>query len=150
MLSSITARQKGRCWFALRDVKELREWWGRRRQRRNGTISRFQIWESSTSQYEKIKVFENVLYFTGHNHEWMTGIKKIKKQQHYVRGGRFLSCTGGIFPKCAEVGGSHGAVRCKAAAGFVPVHCCRSPHIHLIQSHRHQMPWECQSRCLKR
>lgn len=67
-----------------------------------------------------------------------------------MRGGRFLSCTGGIFPKSAEVGGRHGAVRCKAAAGFVPVHCCRSPHIRLIQSQRHQMPWECQTQSLKR
>lgn len=67
-----------------------------------------------------------------------------------VAGGRFLSCTGGIFSKSAEVGGKHGAVQCKAAAGFVPVHRCRSPHIRLIQSHRHQMPWKCQTQSLKR
>lgn len=54
------------------------------------------------------------------------------------------------FPKSAEVGGRQGAVRCKAAAGFVPVYCCRSPHIRLIQSQRHQMPWECQTQSLKR
>lgn len=38
----------------------------------------------------------------------------------------------------------------KAAAGFVPVQRCRSPHICLIQSQRHQMPWECQTQSLKR
>lgn len=54
------------------------------------------------------------------------------------------------FPKSAEVGGKHGTVQCKAAAGFVPVHRCRSPHIRLIQSHRHQMPWKCQTQFLKR
>lgn len=54
------------------------------------------------------------------------------------------------FPKSAEVGRRHGAVQCKAATGFVPVHCCRSPRIHLIQSQRHQMPWECQTQSLKR
>lgn len=66
-------------------------------------------------------------------------------------GGRFLSfLSTGDIPKSAEVGGKHGAVQCKAAAGFLPVHRCRSPHIHLIQSHRHQMPQECQTQSLKR
>lgn len=97
MLCAIIAHQKGRCWFALRDVKEQKEWWRRRRQRRSGTISRFQVWESSTSQYEKIKVSENVLYFTGHNHEWMGWGGWGGSLTAYVRGGRFLSCTGGIF-----------------------------------------------------
>lgn len=147
MLSSITAHQKGRCWFALRDVKEQREWWRRRRQR-SGTISRFQVWESSTSQYEKIKVSENVLYFTGHNHEWMREKKKITRS--ICEGWQVFKLHWRHFLKSAEEGGRHGAVQCKAATGFVPVHCCRSPHIRLIQSQRHQMPWECQTRSLKR
>lgn len=146
MFYSITAHQKGRCWFALRDVKEQREWWRRRRQKRSGTISRFQVWESSTSQYEKIKVSGNVLYFTGHNQEWMGGGVTCS----ICAGWQVFKLHWRHFPKSAEVGGKHGAVRCKAAAGFVPVHCCRSPHIHLIQSQRHQMPWECQTQSLKR
>lgn len=145
MLYSITARQKGRCWFALQDVKEPKERW--RRQRRSGTISRLQVRERSTSQYEKIKVSENVLYFIGHNHEWVRGKKMTCS---ICEGWQVFKLHWRHFPKSAEVGGKHGAVQCKAAAGFVPVHCCRSPHIHLIQSQRHQMPWECQTQSLKR
>lgn len=56
------------------------------------------------------------------------------------RGIRSISCTWKHFPKSAVVGEEDGAVQRKAPAGFLPVHRCRSPHIRLIQSHRHQMP----------
>lgn len=137
MLSSITAHQKGRCRFVLWDVRKQKERWRRRREK-EATISRFRAWKSSTSQYYKKdqSVWKCVIL---HRTSWVDD----------VWGGRFLSCTGDI-PKSAEVGGKHGAVQCKAAAGFLPVHRCRSPHIHLIQSHRHQMPRECQTQSLER
>lgn len=68
----------------------------------------------------------------------------------YMLGVRFLSCTWKHFPKSATVGEEDGAVQRKAPVGFLPVHRCHSPHSRLIQSHRHQMPWECQTQSLKR
>lgn len=120
MLNSITACQKGRCWFAMWDEKEQKDWWRRRRQRRSGTISRFQLWESSTFQYEKIKVSENVLYFTGYNHEWTRG-KKKKITRSICEGWQVFKLHWRHFLKSAKVGGRQGAVQSKAAAGFVRV-----------------------------
>lgn len=92
-----------------------------------------------------IKVSGNVLYFTGHYAEG-------NSHEAYVRGGRFLSCTNGRHILIRRSGsreneGGGGGREAlsksgakKSAAGFVPVHRCRSPHVYLIQSQRHQMP----------
>lgn len=68
----------------------------------------------------------------------------------FMSGVSFLSCTRKHFPKSATVGEEDGEVQRKAPVGFLPVHRCHSPHSRLIQSHRHQMPWECQTQSLKR
>lgn len=66
----------------------------------------FKYEKSSTSQYEKIKVSENVLYFTGHNHEWMmAGLKKIPCS--ICVGQQLLKLHWRHFPKSAKVAGKH-------------------------------------------
>lgn len=79
----------------------------------------------------------------GETHRWRACARAC-------RGIGSIACTWKRFPKSAAVGEEDGAVQRKAPAGFLPVHRCRSPHVRLIQSHRHQMPRECQTQSLKR
>lgn len=151
MLCSIIARLQGRCCFALWDVKEHKMRWRGRRQW-SSAILRSQAWRkyhfSIGGDQSKLLMCYTSRGITargrvgtaeGETHRWRT-----------CRGIRSISCTWKHFPKSAVVGEEDGAVQRKAPAGFLPVHRCRSPHIRLIQSHRHQMPWECQTQSLKR
>lgn len=151
MLCSIIARLQGRCCFALWDVKEHKKRW-RGRKQWSSAILRSQAWRKyhfsiGGDQSELLMCYTSWAITASRRPGTAEG------ETHWrctCRGIRSISCTWKHFPKSAVVGEEDGAVQRKAPAGFLPVHRCPSPHIRLIQSHRHQMPWECQTQPLKR
>lgn len=122
MLLSITTRQKGRCWFAPARCK-----------RTEGVMEAMEAEE----EWKHFKISSRIKeHFSIWKDQSVTGQhdERIRFYSYFKQLGRFLSCTGSVYPKSAEVGRRHGAARREAAAGFVPVDCCRSPHIRVIQS----------------